>query len=255
MNENVVQAILSYGDRYCKEIQNQYNKDYLKENWWEALKFFFGRAFYQGRQEGMSEKVDKAAVDVLEIEVSILKTCFENKNWELLKEKLKEKIGRGKVGKARDVEMVISTLKYVSRLPNRNMIVHSVERINSGKIEDHYKELQYQYNQANGIFQVGPKIASLYLRDVVSLFQLEDKLSDYDYIYLQPIDTSVRKVAIKMGLVTNAETDVNDDEIRVNIVKLCQKFRCSPLQFNHGAWYTGNYAFDLLFENLAKQRV
>lgn len=181
--------------------------------------------------------------------------CFEFKNWEPLKKELEKKIGKGKVGKARDVEMVISTLKYISRISNRNIIVHSIERINSGKIEDHYKELQYQYNQANGIYQVGPKIASLYLRDVVSLFQLEDKLSEDDYIYLQPIDTSVRKVAIKIGLVTNSENEVNDEEIRKKIVKLCQEFHCSPLQFNHGAWYTGNYAFDLLFDNLAKHGV
>lgn len=250
VNEKVVNAILSYGNRYREEMLYKiYTKDKLLDNWWEALKFFFGRAFYQGRRDPISDKVYLAAVGVLEAEQSNMFSDY--KNWEFLKEELEKKIGKGKIGKARDIDMVISTLEYMGKLPNRNIVIHSLERINSGKIFEHYKELQSQFN-SEGIIQVGPKISSFYLRDVISLFQLENKIPDDLQFYLQPVDVWVRKVAIKIGI---AKSDATDDQIRQVIVKLCQEQRCSPLQFNQGAWYVGNNAFDFLLENLEKYGV
>lgn len=247
MNEKLVYAILSYGDRYKEEYLLKYSNDELLRNWLEALKFFFGRAFYQGRRDDVSGKVQDAAIGVIEHNSSIVNGNLEDNDLDILKKELQEKIGKGKIGKARDVEMVISALQYVRRLPNLNIVAHSIQRIDACEISKHYQELQKSLNKT-GIVQVGPKIASFYLRDVVSLFQLENLVS-YDFQFcLQPVDVWVRRLA-KIGIVQNNATD---EEIQKAIVKLCNELHCSPLKFNQGAWYAGYHSFDLLLENLKK---
>lgn len=247
MNEKVVNAILSYGNRYREEMLLKcYTKEQLLDNWWEASKFFFHRAFYQARNDNVSSKVCKAAMDVLEPELSIVKDCLEKIDWDILKNALQEKIGKGKVGKARDIEMTISALQFVQRLPNLNIVAYSVQRIKANEINEHYKELQKSKNK-NGIVQVGPKVSSLYLRDVVSLFQLENYVPNDFQFCLQPIDVWVRKLSVKIGIVQSGQSD---EQIRDAIVEFCQKKGCSPSQFNQGVWYAGRFAFDLLLENL-----
>lgn len=246
MNEKLVNAILSYGDRYRKENLNYDQKDKLLEDWLEALKFFFGRAFYQGRSDVVSKKVYEDAVEVIEHNSSIVNGNLEDRNLELLKGELEAKIGKGKIGKARDVEMIISTLQYARRLPNWNIVLHSIQCINAGDIKRHYDELQKSMNE-NGIFQVGPKIASLYILDLVSLFQLENKILFEDLQYLQPVDVWVKKLILKIGIVNETATN---EQIRKAIVNFCKEQHCSPLKFNQGSWYAGYYSFDLLLENL-----
>lgn len=245
-NEKLVNAILSYGDKYREKNLNYYKKDKLLGNWLEALKFFFERAFYQGRSDVVSSKVHKVAVEVMEHNSSIVSGNLEDKDLELLKKELEAKIGKGMIGKARDVEMVISAFKYALRLPNLNIISHSIQHINAGDIKKHYNELQKSMNDF-GIIQVGPKIASLYLLDLVSLFQMENKVSSDDLQYLQPVDVWVKKLILKIGIV---KEDATPEQIQKAIVNLCEEQHCSPLKFNQGAWYAGYYSLDLLLENL-----
>lgn len=252
MTETLFDAILSYGDRYRKDLLYMYyNPKQLLSDWWVALNFFFGRAFYQGRRDDVSEKVYNVAFEILEPKFSGYNKDSEfltlhKLNWEPLNTELKQKIGKDKIGKARDVKMVLSTLDYISNLPNYNIVAYSVECIKAGEINKHYEELQHSRNK-EGIIQVGPKIASFYLRDVVSLFPLESDIS-YDFQFcLQPVDVWVRKLAIKTGMVSNSATD---EQIQEAIILLCQKQDCSPLLFNQGAWYLGHFAFELLIEKL-----
>jgi len=144
--------------------------------------------------------------------------------------------------------MVLSTLNFIDRLPAHNIVSYSVERIRHGEIDEHYRELQRSQNK-NGIIQIGPKIASFYLRDVVSLYHLEDKIPDEFAIYLQPVDVWIRKLARKTGIVSDR---ASDQEIQKAIVALCKEYGHSPLQFNQGAWYVGYSEFDLLLEILIK---
>ncbi|MDA2935146.1 hypothetical protein MYX82_12520, partial [Acidobacteria bacterium AH-259-D05] len=115
-----------------------------------------------------------------------------------------------------------------------SILVHSVQAIDANKIEEHYEEIQRH------IVQVGPKVASFYLRDVVSLFQLEDKVTKNFQFVLQPIDVWVRKIAFKTGVLPQGATD---DQLRHAIVRICEEQDCSPIQFNQGAWYAGYFAF------------
>lgn len=142
--------------------------------------------------------------------------------------------------------MVLSSLDFIGQLPTLNIVSYSVERVRHGEIDEHYRELQRSQNR-NGIIQVGPKIASFYLRDVVSLCHLEDKVPDGSAFYLQPVDVWVRKLAQKTGIVSH---EASDQEVQKAIVALCREYGHSPLQFNQGAWYAGYFALDLLLEML-----
>ncbi len=249
MNEKLVKAILSYGNRYRNGIllgpYGRQTKEDLQEqlihNRWEALKFFFGRAFFQGRSDKVSERVYVTAMGALEAESDLAAKCFAGRDLDLLGDALRKVIGLGKVGKGGDIKMVISTFDHVSKLPAQNIVAHSLAAIVAGEIGRQYEELQV-------IFQVGPKIASFYLRDVVSLFNLESAVPDDFQFCLQPIDVWVKKLAMKTGMVVDGDSD---NDVRQAIVRVCGEYGCSPLQFNQGAWYAGYYAFDLLLETLA----
>ena len=247
MNSRAVKAIIAYGQRYRDEkLRNAWTEKRLLEDWREALRFFFDKAFYQGRSDEMSGRVHKAARIVLEPWFAEAEQSPDNWNLEELRRSLQAKIGKGKVGRGRDVEMVISSLRYISRLSDLNIVAHSKQRIEAGEIGQHFDELQKAKNEA-GIIQVGPKIASFYLRDVVSLFALEGKVCDNFQFTLQPIDVWVRRVAFDTGM---APSGANDRQVAQAIIDLCRKENCSPLQFNQGAWFAGARAFPLLMENL-----
>lgn len=255
MNTALVSSIALYSHRYRREILGKYTPDQLLTNWWSALDFFFSRVCFQGRRDDISERVYQAVVAVLSpIFCGEERTAnYErerNQAWETLETRLRQRIGKGKVGKARDVDMVVSTLDFIGQLPMLNVVDYSVGRIRNGEIDKHYAELQRSRNK-RGIIQVGPKVASLYLRDVASLYQLEGKVSDEFAFCLQPVDVWVRKLAYKTGIVGSR---ANDREIQEAIISLCKEQECSPLQFNQGAWYVGYFAFDLLLEILTEAK-
>ena len=61
---------------------------------------------------------------------------------------------------------------------------YSLNKIDRGELDELWNSLR------QNITQVGPKIASFYLRDLVSLFGLELKIPvDEQIMYLFPIDT------------------------------------------------------------------
>ncbi len=250
MNERLFKAILTYGARYRQEyLFEKYSCEYLLDDWREALMFFFGRACYQGRRDTLSAKVYEAAKDVL-MPVLPLDAIFDNTHLEKWKIELDKRIGpcKGKAGKTRDVDMIISTLMYLNRLPQRNIIAYSVSSIRAHKTEDLYNELQRQKN-ALGIIQVGEKVASFYLRDLVTLFSLETLIPQSSLQCLQPIDTRVRQLAYKMKIV---DIGANDSKIREAIIKLCIDRHASSLLFNQGAWYASMHSFSLLLDYLER---
>ena len=139
--------------------------------------------------------------------------------------------------------MVISTLRYIHRLPRHNIVAYSADSIRAGRLRKHYVDLQ------ESIYQVGPKVASLYLRDTVAALALEKNITTDSWICLQPIDGWVRKVACKSGMVTDSASDI---EIQQTIVRLCTERGVSPLLFSQGVWYLGYNSLDLLLEMLAQ---
>jgi hypothetical protein len=81
---------------------------------------------------------------------------------------------------------------------------------------------------------VGPKIASLFLRDVA----LDRSLPDVhlrDRHLLQPIDVWLRRTT---ALLT--EKSLNDEEAARQIVQLADEAECCALSLNFGSWYFGS---------------
>ncbi len=85
--------------------------------WWEALNFFFGRAFYQGRRDDISARVQEAANDILQPRLSQTDGLVTDVQLKTIEQELCTRIGKGKIGKFGDVKMIISTLRYLQHLP------------------------------------------------------------------------------------------------------------------------------------------
>ena len=90
--------------------------------------------------------------------------------------------------------------------------------------------------------------ASLYLRDIVLLYDLQKFLAIETQKYLQPIDTWVRQVAERLGII--GKNDKDPIAIAEKIVAQCRNHSVCPLLFNAGAWYVGARSFELLLESL-----
>jgi hypothetical protein len=254
MNQRLLKAIVKNGDLYCTRYLSKYDKHELLTNWWKAFDFFLAHACFQGRRDYIPQRVYESACQAL-------KPYFSNgqnadayetqmgENWQGIKAQLKEKIGKGKVGKGRDIEMVTSALSFIGKIHEKNIVAYSVQRIKDRKIQDHYNELQGG-KSSTGIVQVGSKIAAFYLRDVVSVFDLTEFIDNTSAFCLQAVDTWVQKVAEKFGIV---EENADPSAVQQAIVSMCERNHISALRFNQGAWFTGYHAFDLLLDLLSKE--
>ena len=139
--------------------------------------------------------------------------------------------------------MVIDSLRLVSQLKryNHSLIKYTIDNVTN-------ENLSHIYDKVTGIRYVGPKTGSLFIRDAVVIYQLEDYLEDNDYQYVQPVDTWVRQMCEHFGWIEeNTKTE--------NVVKImtqeCKKADVSPLRFNQGLWYLGSHALDLLLEGFS----
>lgn len=234
--------IVRLGERYKREFLASRWKDSLEADWYGGLSLLLSHSFYQGRTDEVSAMVEKAAMSVLNVRFKTANfTALENCDFNALWSDLSAVIGKGKIGKARDVLMIVGILKFVAGLPQENLAGYSVAEIRHGNIRKLYEDLM-------GIIQIGPKIASLYLRDLVDLYDLEAVLRPEDLQFLQPIDVWVRRVAFKMSIIDNEE--LPEDRIRRNIIIACHDNGVSALRFNQGAWYLGQYSLEILIENL-----
>lgn len=153
---------------------------------------------------------------------------LKQRGWSELRKELEEKIGKGKVGRQRDIELVIDTLKFISELQDKNLVNYSVQMIKKGKLEELWKSLQRSKSK-NGIISVGGKVSSLYLRDLVALLKLGSFVPAEQQKFLQPIDTWVRKLCGRLGI------KGTDQKLRRRIVEKCRDLGVSSIKFNMGA--------------------
>lgn len=240
MNPNIVAQIISYGQRYADDNIAEYKlkRDALRSNHWQALDYLFSKVFYQGRRDSISTKVRKQATNVLSKYPEIQQGIWTDKTIQAIIEELKTCIGPGYVGKGGDIKMVEGILRYLMAIEDRNIVKHSITIIET-------KGLQTMYDELKTLYQVGDKIASFYLRDLIQIFDLNCTTEDAQY--LQPIDTWVRKIALKLGISKEEDTD---PAIVQAITLLCAECGQSYLMFNQGIWYLGANSFDLLIEQL-----
>jgi len=252
-----LKLIESFGNRFVKEyIEPLKNKrSEFRSDWFEALDFFLARAYYQGRKDELSERYCKAAKKTLlsyfgEDSSTRLKNYNNAWNdkiiphdpeWKIWKKDnngLLTELERVKAGKSRDIKMVIDILRFVHSCPSNNIVLYSIEEIEHGRIKKLYSEI-------DEIWQVGPKVTSLYLRDLIFCYDL--KLTPEDYPTIQPIDTWVNQVASGIGICSDKDPK---DTIIAKFIEACAREKVDPKKVNAGAWYLGANAFDILLDNI-----
>jgi len=252
-----LKLIESFGDRYIKEyIDPLKNKnDKFKSDWFAALDFFLSHAYYQGRKDELSERYYKAAKkSLLAYFGKNAFTQLKNYNnawkgniiphdpdwtiWVKVNNGLLEGLKSVKAGKRRDIDMVIDILRFIHACQSYNIVLHSIKEIERGRIKNLYSEI-------DEIWQVGQKVTSFYLRDLIFCYDLE--LKPDDYFTIQPIDTWVNQVAIRIGICSEKDSD---SIVVSKFLEVCAKEKIDPKKINAGAWYLGANAFDILLDNI-----
>jgi len=261
MNADQSRTIASFAQRYRDEIlaNATIDREAIRENWWSGLRFFYDRAFFQGRRDKVSARFEKAALQALDVGLGETEDVKLERLKDLKDEGLLSLVtwheghalwsaltdtytvgGRPtRAGKSRDLEMVLDSLRFISQLDGWNLLRYCIGRIEKGHIRELYRELC-------DIRQVGPKVASLFLRDLTDVYELESHLAAEDYHCVFPIDTWLRQVALKLGV------KGNDGVIRDKLITFCCEYGVSVIEFNQGAWYLAAHAFDILLANLER---
>lgn len=235
------------------------------DDWWLGLRFFFNRAFYQGRRDEVSRRFEQASQQALHHLFGMGANSRRKRLWELYESNFlgKDNFGRrvnplatalknkyevdGKkrrTGKKGDNLMVADVLHFIcekthSRSEPLNLVTYMKEGIRNGQIAELADEL-------DSIYQVGEKIYSLLLRDVVDLFKLSKHLSPDDYKYVQAVDTWVEQLAKKLGF------EGSKNQLAIQLAEVCNEHNVDPIAFNQGAWYLAAHSFDILTENIEK---
>lgn len=232
--------ISEFASYYESMILSSYNSNNLKSNWLDALYFFFHCVFFGGRRDNLSKEYKEHAFEIIK--------KFSNQgkklNDEIIGEidsKLKEKTSSGYKFPDRDRKMVNEILIKLQEIPNYNIINYTLQYLKKWNPRD----IKNIYEEIREIHGIGRKKTTLFLRDLVDIFNLEDLepeslnkvQKEQMYKYFQPIDIWVSRVASYLGLNTNLK---NDDKA-LHIVKKCFELRekVSPIKFNQGAWLMG----------------
>jgi len=237
----------NYEFEFLKERIRDKN-DYLKSPE-SALFFVLSYSFYQGRRDEISSRFEERAKTTLEsflgnnnVLLYSSPRITDKDNLRIKYKGLYDSLKQNKVNKEGDRLMVISLVNFIQFNNEKNILHFLIEQIKSKKIAEVYRNL-------DGIWSIGPKIASLILRDVVYIYELENYLSDEDYYFLQPIDTWVHNLSKSIDL-------VNKDKIyrgeAKDITDECFELGVNPMHYNQGAWYIGSNSLKILLQNIEK---
>lgn len=243
------------------------NTGNLSKSWWYALLSFFSVSFLQGRRDELSNKFIKRTKEALnsyfsgdEIEKkNKLKLLCNTVSPEIfLKERndcnQKEALDNFSmllcekgVNRERDRKMVLHTLYFVNNLTeyDNNIVSYSKTMILQGKLEELNRELQK-------IFSVGPKITSLWIRDLVTIYGLEDSntSSKQFWEYMFPVDTWVEQFYrfFKELREDSPNNNINIQKLVADIVEQCKKEALNPLKVNQGIWYSAKHPWIVISE-------
>lgn len=116
--------------------------------------------------------------------------------------------------------------------------------------------LETEFMRIVDIRGVGPKFASIFLRDVVDTLDLEEGVSNVDRLYLQPMDKWVRLAA--RHILSEEEADSADWVLAGKLAKYARHSGVSGIRFNMGATFVGargsrdSGQFDSILRNLAR---
>lgn len=203
--------------------------------------------FYQGRRDETSQQFEERAKNTLNQFLKNNNVLTISKSRITDKDKLKQeynklckKLEENKVNKEGDRLMVISFINLIQSSVEKNILKFLIEKIKSNMISDAYEIL-------DSVWSIGPKIASLILRDIAYIYELENNLKKEDYYFLQPIDTWVHKLSKEIKLINKDKIYRNEAK---DITDRCFNFGVNPIHYNQGAWYIGRNSLQILLRNI-----
>ena len=184
--------ILTYGRTHVNEYLNV-DKHELETDWWKALDFFFGHSFYQGRGDAVSTTIRYSAQKFLEDKLGSSnservrnlhdlksrrrldgKDLHDTKFWKEFEEYREITVEGQKteqrVKKKWDKLMVITTLRLIENLSDHNIVNYSKEQLAKSGVKGFYQILT---EDDKPISSVGPKIAKLWIGDLISAYNME----------------------------------------------------------------------------------
>lgn len=165
-----------------------YREEELSDEPWRdcgpfGLTFFLKRAFASARREELSAEYREAAEEVIECSKNEIRNCFEN-DVNVTDLDLSDDLEDEGVGNQNDRKMVVDILEFLETLPGDDPDIYDyVEK----KVDDDDESLEDAFENLTDIFNIGPKKATLFLRDAVVLCGCEDGVEEYRYVL--PIDT------------------------------------------------------------------
>ena len=237
-----IEKIASFSIYFRKFYRSLYNKERILNDWLESLKMLFDQIFFGGRRDSLSKKYE--TIVFKEIKKRFKKeTELNEKSIQDLYENLKTFKGP-KVPK-RDIIMVKQILQKLLE----NDVNYNIIKYLHNKMENNLeKNIEKVYKELKEIHGMGIKKSTLLLRELCSMFNLEDDIKKLDnkneiYKYTQPIDTWVFKISKELGIHGDSAElkDSNWDKNSKRIVDECILFGVSPIKFNEGAWLLDYY--------------
>lgn len=269
INSKVLKNITLLSKIYKKEHLERKANLLSSDDFWKADLAFIRTMFNRGRRDELSFYFSSVAVCLLgdyfgnnkkEIKEKLKNLDLEdlaahlNKKAvrfdyaayashyeEVFKVKPREKKYELKLTNHKDIDLVVSALGFIAqncKKHNYNIHSYAKEKIEKGELKELFARL-------DSIKEVGHKLSSFFIRDMVFMHDLERHVSDQDMYYLFPVDTWVRQIAKVIGFDENAK----DKALVRQIVQYCKQENINPMDFNAGAWYLGSRPLRLLLEH------
>jgi hypothetical protein len=242
-----IRAIEEYGRLYVDRLLREAldSRGILLTDPRKALLFYLSKVFYRGRRDELSKRFLSRTVQALQ--EGGLNEYERDREAQALDSRL-QSYG---VNNRHDRQMVTGSLAFLyGRLRDYdgNIVRYAIGEIEAGRIRDVYTEL-------TAIHGIGNKQAAFYLRDTCLVYGLEPRVKREDLLYVFPLDTWVKQVAINMGITSRPARGERNSEgaqerVKTHTIRACLDAGVSPLLFNAGAWYIGARAFDLTLDRL-----
>jgi len=138
------------------------------------------------------------------------------------------------LGNDEDVMMVLDVLKFISDDGRKNIYSYIKNVMTESGVEAAYNELI-------DIRGIGPKIASLIIRDIGLL---DGNIVNKHFERAFPVDTWVKQIAQK--LIPN---DITNPDIQRYFIDECLTSKANPLKVAAGLWFMGSNSLDILIND------
>jgi len=286
--KKIIKNIEHFGERYCKKYLDL-DKEKLKSDWWEALKFFFSHSFMRGRRDELSNEYYYFTIRILEDYFSITPENLD-KSYEILKEQKKhfdkECIRKFKNDKNIRKGNSIKHQDFKKEVAEKNPIIERL--ITPKKVEVKWNNKTY-----NKKIFLGNDEDIMMVLDVLKFISDDDKKNIYEYLRSMIANSEVKsayeeligmraisdKIATfiirDIGLMSSEIKIAYEDynyafpvdtwvtriayklgckskeikEIKSYFIKKCKESNIDPLKFAAGLWYLGFHSLDILLEN------